>query len=284
MKSKLILIAGLVSCLVLGFIIGRLWPTPAPEVERSGLSVRAMIGFNEDGRSLELSEESVVRTEHILWYDWKSNIFALDMELLGENALEEALWWDGGYRLIVTVDDVIVHGIRYADEGYIPMEAFGQELTIFPDRKIFYGDVRSLGGYDGSLARIYSIDGLGRRTLNTRVYYELARAGRLLEQVSSRYVLVEFDNVVGQSARSDFSVNNVSIVTFEPTRMRANNHDPIIVEVTNLRTGETVFEFTHFFSASVSFVMDVGEYGIYVSGGGFVSDIYVVSGIAIPEL
>ena len=284
MKGKLFLIAGLILCLALGFVIGRLWSSPIPEIERSGINVRAMTGFNEGGRSLELSEAPIVTVEHILWYDWKSNIFALDAAMLGDGVFENALWWDGGYRLVVTVDDVIVHGIRYADAGMMMDAEFGQELTIFSDRVLFYGDAKNLGGYDGSLARLYSVDGLGRGRLNTRIYYELAKAGRLLEQINSRYVIAEFDNATGQDVQSQFSIEDISIVTFEPTSRRVYNHDPIIVEVTDLRTGETVLEFTHLFLMAVSVVMAAGEYGIHVSGGGFVSETYVVSGIAIPEL
>lgn len=283
-KKILFLMAGL----VLGFAIGRLLPFNSGTLTdtRSGLNVHTLTGFNADGRSLELSEYSIITIDHILWYDWKSNIFALDAELFGTYILEDAIWWDQGYRFVVTVDGVIAHVIRYADPGTMPMYAtFALEPTIFPDRVLFHGDAGSLDGYDGSLARIYSIDLLGfRGRLNTRIYYELAREGRLLEQVSRRYILAELDNVVGQSAEGQFAIDSLSIVTFEPAVRRAYTHDPIIVTVTDISTGEIVFEFTHLFSMPVSFVMEAGEYGINVSGGGFVRDSYSVSGIVIPEL
>jgi len=285
MKNKIILIVGLISCLVLGFVIGRLWPRPVPEVDRGGLMVHALVESDEDSRGFKLSSTPIVTAEHILWYDWKSNIFALDVEMLDVDVFADALSWDGYRRLAVTVDGVVVHGIRYADIGMSAELIPEGELTIYPDKVLFYGDVRNLGGHDGSVARIYSIDRARRiGTLNTRIYYELLRAGRLLEQINNRYILTEIDHIVGQSVQSRFFVESVSVVTFEPTRMRAYHHDPLVVEVTNLRTRETVFEFTHFFSTPVSFIMDAGEYGIYVSGGGFVNDTYIVSGIAIPEL
>jgi len=286
MKSRLFLIAGLILCLLLGFVIGRLWPSPTPEIERSGLNVRVMTGFNEDGRSFELSEKAIVTAEHILWYDWKSNIFALDMVLLGEDALSEALWWDEGYRLVVTVDDVTVHGIRYAALAYVQADVpFGQELTIFPSRTLFLCDANRLGGYDGSVARVYSIEGLGfRGALNTRIYYELARKGRLLEQSNSRYVLTEFYVEVDEVAESRFSLNSMSIVTFTPIAARIYNHAPKYVEIVDAATGEQIVEFTHFFTMPISFVMDVGEYEIRVNGGELVRYTYSVSGIAIPEL
>ena len=261
--------------------------SPQTENLSSGLNVHAITGLSEDRRGFERDDRPLVTAEHILWYDWKSNIFALDAAMLDADIFEDALRWDDDYRrLVVSVDDVVVLGILYAEPGmHIDERGTGIEVRILPDMTFFYGDTISLGGYDGSVARLYSIEeGRLRGTLNTRIYYELARNNRLLEQKNSRYVLTEFSNVVGQTVHGEFSLNYLSIVTFEPTGHRNTMSDPVVAKIINMATGEIAMEFTHFVSMPISLVMDAGRFEIYVSGGGFVSDDYRVSAIAIPSL
>ena len=283
MKKLLILIAGL----LLGFFIGRLWPfySQSVAVIESGLGVHAIIYIDPVSRSVEIGDDAVITTEHILWYDWKSNVFALDSNILEANILD-AGYWDQGYRFAIKIDGIVTHGLLYADSQFLPGAAgFVYEPTIFGDKVLFYGNLENLGGYDGSAARIYSIElpGLGT-TLNTRIHTELEKEGLLLEQIRNRYILTEFDNIVGQSVESSFTVDYLSIITFTPTKTRFTNTDPIIARITDKNTGEIVTEFAHFASRPVSFIMDAGEYEIYVSGGGFVADSYIVSGIGIPLL
>lgn len=284
-KNFMIFIIGL----LLGFFIRHLLPFSPEDIEviGSGLNVHTVIGTVEDRRGFELSENPIAITEYILWYDWQSNIFALDSKIFESDFLADNLWNQGG-MFVIKVDGIIAHGLAYRYYGAMPRDgAFipVHNPTIFRDRVFFYGDKENLGGYDGSAARLYSIElpGFGG-TLNSKIYTELYNDGRLLEQISNRYILTEFDNIVGQSAESWFTVEHLSIITFKPSVMRATATDPIVVQITEKNTGEVLSEFTHLFSRSVSFVMDAGKYGIYVSGGGFVADSYIVSGIELPQL
>ena len=283
MKKILILIAGL----LLGFFIGLLWPFYSQDAVGigSGLGVYTIININPETRNIEFGDDAVITIDQILWYDWNSNIFALNSNVLGPDILD-ATYWDLGYRFAIKVDGIIAHGLMYTDSRVMPIyTGFVPEPTIFYDKVLFHGNPENLGGYDGSVARIFMIElpGLGTR-LNTRIYAELERDGRLLEQISNKRILTEFDNIVGQSSYSSFSVGYLSIVTFRPTGTRFSNIDPIVVQVTDKSAGNIITEFTHLFSSPVSFVMDAGEYEIYVSGGGFVTDSYIVTGIGIPSL
>ncbi|MCL2564489.1 MAG: hypothetical protein FWE24_01605 [Defluviitaleaceae bacterium] len=229
-----------------------------PPYVRSGLKVHTVIGIVEQTRNLELSEEPVITTEHILWYDRQSSIFAIDVEALEEDILE-------GDILAITINGeiasvVVYNGLR--DDITMP--------AVFPT----------------DLAGIYAIhwvSPLWGSTFNERIYAELEREGKLLEQISQRQVLLKFENLVGQSYEGRFKIDSLSIVTFEPTERRTTSADPIIVTITSKNTGVLITEFEHFFGSPKSLILDAGEYGIYVRGGGFVRDYYIISGICIAS-
>ena len=286
MKKILFLFAGL----IFGFAIGRLssfYPERASDV-RSGLNIHSVTGFIESTRSFELSERPVLTIEHILWYDRHSRIFAIDKGVLDADILEGTVRWEYGYMLAVTVNSEVIFGVMYTDKGITPSDMRSiTGPTVSADGAAFYGDKENLGGYDGSIAGVFSIYWPGLHwggPLDERIYAELEREERLLEQISDRQVLAELENAVGQTIHSQFTVEELSIVTFEPTVERTASHDPIIVYIGDKNTGKFITRFTHSFSVPVSFIMDAGEYSLFVSGGGFVRDYYIVSVIAIPML